>query len=158
MCLGLDRTLVVPQWQSWWCLSGVSLVSLWCLSGVSLVFWWCLGDVLVVSWRLDGVSMVSCGFDGVSVWCPGGASDSVVPRWCLRCIHADTRCPRVLVASCWCCVGGAPAVVLVIGWLHLGGVSLCVTQVLKFFFLVVHTMRVVIFNGSILCHAGDHHC
>ena len=82
--------------------------------------------------------MALCSCDGDSVvpsWCPGGAS--VETRWCVGGVSAVSVLIQsvrgVLVVSWWCHVGGVEAVVRVVGWLCLGGVSLRVAQILRVF-------------------------
>ena len=82
--------------------------------------------------------MALCSFDGASVvpsWCPGGAS--LVTRCCLGGASAVSMLMQgvrgVLVVFWWRHVGGVEAVVRVVGWLCLGGVSLRVAQILRVF-------------------------
>ena len=104
--------------------------------------------------------MAFCSFDGASVVpsrCPGGAS--MVTRWCVGGVSAICMLiqsvPGVLVVSWWHNVGGVEAVVRVVGWLCLGGVSLRAAQILRVFW-VGHTMHQGIATVPSCCHADNH--
>ena len=90
-----------------------------------------------------------CALLIVSRWCLHGVQ--VVPRWHLAggVSTVSMLIPGVrgvLVVSWWRRVGGVEAVVLVVGWLCPGGVSLRAPQILRASFRGRHTIHQVLFS------------
>ena len=171
-CLGSSGVSVLSRWYlggasmvSRWCLL---LVSCWCLGCVLVVPWWSLGGAFVVSqwcwwflgvWCLGGVFVEFCGVCDVLMAIKIGNLLSNLGVWRLRVWRLRVWRCALLMVSRWR-FGG----VFAVSWLCPGGVSLPLAQ-LRVFFRVGHTMHQVVsrlhqvvFNGSILCYAGDHHC